>query len=995
MTTHAQPRAVPGRLTVLAALLAGFAAPALAASDVVVSQVYGGGGNSGATIKSDFVELFNRGSAPVTMTGWSVQYASAGGTSWQVTTLPSITLQPGQYYLIQQATGSGGSVALNPDLTGTIPMGGSGGKIALVSATGALSGGNPTAGVVDLVGWGAASGYEGAGPAGGTGNPTAALRNEDGCLDTDNNATDFTIATPTPRNTSAPPRACNGPVIRPIVTNCPASLGVAQGYAGVAMLAASDVDGIVNGATITSAAVPGIVLTGFNAAAEAGASASARLEVAANVPLGSYPVTIRFVNDQAQEASCTVNVAVQALAAVTRTIPAIQGSGAASPVADTVQTTQGVVTAKVAGGFFLQDAAGDGDPATSDGLFVYSATAADNVAVGQMVRVTGTVVEFTPSGANRSYTEMKDVTAAVPLSAGHSVAPTNIALPNARLDQVEGMLVRFTNPLTISQTAYVGSRGELTLSSGRLEIPTNRYAPRSAEAQALAAANANNRIVLDDGLFTTPTVIPYIGEGPTVRAGDTVSDLTGVVDFGALGGGGAGFKLQPTVAPVISRDNPREGAPALPEGNVKVASANVLNFFTTFTNGMNHLGETTAGCQIGGSISRGNCRGADNLVEYVRQRDKIVAELKGIDADVFGLMEIQNDGDYSAGVLVDSLNAAYGATVYAVVPKPPATGTDAIRVAMIYKPGKLTLAGPALSDADGMNNRPPMAQTFTASNGGKFTLVVNHLKSKGSCPTGGGANADNGDGQSCWNGTRVQQAQRLVGSFLPQVVATAKDPDVLVIGDMNSYGMEDPIATITAAGYVNQLERFVRPLGMPYSYVFGHEAGYLDHALASNALSPQVQGAAEWHVNADEPEVIDYNTDGKPQDLYNALPYRASDHDPVVVTLNLLPGAVDVTAGVQRVSSGLVFNRATQLFTGTVTLVNKSGATLNGPLHLELVGLTAGVTLVNATGSHDGAPYVTVNGGLAAGASVTVPVSFSNPAKVGLTYSAKVYSGNF
>src|SRR5450830_227209 len=996
MTIHATPRATPGRLTVLAAMLARLSAPALAASNVVISQAYGGGGNSGATIKSDFIELFNRGDAPVALNGWSVQYASAGGSTWQVTNLPAVTLQPGQYHLVQEASGSGGTVVLAPDTTGTIPMSGSGAKVALVRSTTALSGGNPTGGTVaDLVGWGAATGFEGTGAAGGTGNTTAVLRNEAGCVDTDNNSGDFTVAAPTPRNSAAPINQCGVVPVRPIVPNCPASLGVAQGYAGVALLSASDADGIVNGAVITSSPVPGIALVDFAAAGEAGASASARLQVAANVPLGSYPVTIRFVNDQAQEASCTVNVAVQALAAVTHTIPQIQGAGAASPYANTSQTTQGVVTAKVAGGFFLQDAGGDGDPATSDGLFIYSSSAADNVSVGQLVRVTGTVVEFTPTGATRSYTEMKDVTAAVALSGGHSVTPTNIALPNARLDQVEGMLVRFTGPLTISQTAYVGSRGELTLSSGRLEIPTNRYAPRSAEAQALAAANAANRIVLDDGLFTTPTTIPYIGEGPTVRAGDTVSNLTGVVDFGALGGGGAGFKLQPTVAPVIARDNPREGAPTLPSGNVKVASANVLNYFTTFTNGANVAGQTNQGCTIGNNTSLSNCRGADNLVEYIRQRDKIVAELKGIDADVFGLMEIQNDGDYSTGVLVDSLNAAYGATVYAVVPKPPATGTDAIRVAMIYKPGKLALVGTAKSDADGINNRPPMAQTFQAANGGKFTLVVNHLKSKGGCPTGSGDNADNGDGQSCWNGTRVLQARRLVNSFLPQVVAAAGDPDVLVIGDMNSYGMEDPIATITAAGYVNQLERFIRPVGLPYSYVFGHEAGYLDHALASSSLNPQVAGAAEWHVNADEPEVIDYNTDGKPQDLYNALPYRASDHDPVVVSLNLLPSAVDVTAGIQKISSGLTFNRATGLFTGTVTLVNKSGATLNGPLHLVLNGLTSGVTLVNASGSKDGAPYVTSNASLAAGASVTVPVTFRNPNKINMTYSAAVFSGAF
>lgn len=149
----------PGRPTLiaatLAALLAGLSAPALAASDVVISQVYGGGGNSGATLRSDFIELFNRGNVPVTLNNWSVQYTSVGGGTWQVTTIPNVTLQPGQYYLIQEATGSGGTVALTPDRTGTIPMSGSGGKVALVNTTTALSGTAPNSGtLVDLVGWG-------------------------------------------------------------------------------------------------------------------------------------------------------------------------------------------------------------------------------------------------------------------------------------------------------------------------------------------------------------------------------------------------------------------------------------------------------------------------------------------------------------------------------------------------------------------------------------------------------------------------------------------------------------------------------------------------------------------------------------------------------------------------------------------------------------------------------------------------------------------------
>jgi hypothetical protein len=207
--------------------------------------------------------------------------------------------------------------------------------------------------------------------------------------------------------------------------------------------------------------------------------------------------------------------------------------------------------------------------------------------------------------------------------------------------------------------------------------------------------------------------------------------------------------------------------------------------------------------------------------------------------------------------------------------------------------------------------------------------------------------------------------------------------------------MEDPVVTMTNAGFVNQLERYVRPSGMPYSFVFGSNSGYLDHALASASLSPQVAGAAEWHLNADEPTVIDYNTDGKPQDLYTALPYRASDHDPVVISLNLQPKFVNVTGSIGVLASGAVFNRATGKFTGSVKLTNTGSAALTGPFQYELTGLTAGVTLDNASGSHNGSPYVTVAGTLAPGASLTIPLTFTNPSKGAMNYAATIYTGNF
>jgi predicted extracellular nuclease len=983
----------PGQLTVLAALLAGLCAPACA-SDVVISQVYGGGGNSGATYTNDFIELFNSGASAVNLGGMSVQYASATGNTWAVTTLPSFSLQPGQYFLVSENMNANVGTALpTADASANIAMAAGAGKVLLSNGTTAAAGTAPTANVLDMVGYGTITGGT-ENPSAGTLSSTRSARRKLSCSDTNNNGADFEVVVPTPRNTATTAAPCGGPVTNPIVATCPSPFSVSFGSAGSLGLSAIDADDVVSGAAITSSPVAGITLGTFTAGSSVNTASNVPLNVSASVPIGSYSVAIRFSNANAEQTSCTVAVNVQGESAVTYRIPEIQGAGDTAAHLG-VQTTEGVVTAKVGSGFFIQDEAGDGNPLTSDGIFVFGTSAAANVAVGDLVRVTATVTEYVPTGATRSYTEMADATSVTVKASGRSITPTNIDLPFDNFGQVEGMLVRFNHPLTNSQAEFLGTRGEITLSSGRLEVPTNHYPPRSAEAIAMAASNAKNMIVLDDGIFVTPTIIPYIGADQTIRVGDTVSGLTGVVDFGAIGGGGAAFKLQPTIAPVFSRDNPRPAAPTFAQGNVKVASANVLNFFTTFTNGNTVFGATGQGCQVGSSNTASNCRGADNITEFNRQRDKIVNALKVIDADVFGLMEIQNNGETTVTYLVDSLNAAIGSAVYAVVPKPADTGTDAIRVAMIYKPTKLTLIGGALSDGNSVNNRPPMAATFKAANGGKFSLIVNHMKSKGSCPSGTGVEADH-DGQGCWNATRVAQATRLRDSFVGTVIAAAGDPDVLVIGDLNSHGFEDPIKVLTDGGFVNQLERYVRPTGTPYSYVFDSESGYLDHSLASASLSSQVSGSSEFHNNADEPTVIDYNLDGKPQDLYVNNAYRASDHDPVIITLDLAPTFTDVSSSVTVAKSGLALNRSTLKYSGTVSFTNTSGAVINGPLQFELDGLTSGVTLDNPTGTHGGAPYITLaSGSIAPGATVTVGVTFSNPGKATIAYTAKLISGTF
>jgi hypothetical protein len=224
---------------------------------------------------------------------------------------------------------------------------------------------------------------------------------------------------------------------------------------------------------------------------------------------------------------------------------------------------------------------------------------------------------------------------------------------------------------------------------------------------------------------------------------------------------------------------------------------------------------------------------------------------------------------------------------------------------MIYKPSRVGLVGGAVSDTSAVHNRPPLAQTFATPNGERFSVVVNHFKSKGSCPPAGDVDADQGDGQGCWNATRVQQAQAL-GSFIASTLAPV-DPDVVIIGDLNAYGKEDPILALSSLGFVDQIARFDPATG--YTYVFDGEAGYLDHALVSASLTARVTGATAWRINADEPSIIDYNTEFRQPscaacgpDYYSATVYRSSDHDPVVLGLSLgapvVPGQTIIgTAG--------------------------------------------------------------------------------------------------
>ena len=804
-------------LLLLPALLAS-AAPAQAA--VMISQVYGGGGNSGAPLTHDFVELHNNGTAAVSLAGWSVQYASTSGTSWNASAVLAGSIPAGGYYLVRMASGGAVGAALpTPDATGSANLSASNGKLALVSATTALTGACPipNASMVDFVGFGTANCSETvAAPAGS--NTTALLRASVGnsCQDSGNNGADFSAVAPAPRNSTAAAQPCGGTLV---------------------------------------------------------------------------------------------------VAPVAATIPQIQGTGATSPRVNQVVITSGVVTKLNNNGFFMQDLVGDGNPLTSDGIFVFTgSTNYPAAAVGNLVQATGTVVEFnTGSSADtaaHTVTELSSVSAVSFVNSGFVITPTLVTLPegvNDELERFEGMLVTLVGPLTVNQNFFQGRYGQLTLAvGGRLETPTNRHRPGTPQAIALADENARRRILLDDGSsLQNPNPIPYLGAGGLGRAGDTVAAITGVIDYGLATNSAAGagdYKIHPTLAPVFTAAHPRAAAPDAVGGNLRVASFNVLNYFTTFTNGETAAGLTGQGCTLGTTTAASNCRGASNATEFGRQRAKIVEAMAALNADVLGLMEIQNNGNAAVQNLVDALNAKVGAGSYASIGLPPqGSGTDAIRMAMVYKPAKLNPDGAADSDTDPVNNRPTLAQTFALANGERFSLLVNHLKSKGSCPALGDAdytgNFDAGDGQGCWNLLRTQQANRL-RTYVAQRQAAAGNHDVLLIGDFNAYAQEDPILALTSNGFADQVGRFS---GFGYSYVFDGAAGRLDHAIATHTLAVRVNKVVHWHINADEATVLDYNQEFKapaatcgvggtsacPADPYSVSPYRSSDHDPVLVGLNL------------------------------------------------------------------------------------------------------------
>ncbi len=540
-------------------------------------------------------------------------------------------------------------------------------------------------------------------------------------------------------------------------------------------------------------------------------------------------------------------------AQISLTIPQIQGAGNSSTYIAQQVKTSGIVTAKYIGagkinGFFMQDPVGDNTPLTSDGIFVYNTS--DNVSIGDKVEITATVTEY------YNKTQLSNIVNISTISTNNSITPTKVVY-NAdtfNWEQYEGMLLEFDQTLYVTGNYNLKLSGQLLLSPFIRYIPTNKGVPASAEYRENVNLNSKSQILLDDGIVSTNySPIFFADENGTRRTGERIDNLIAVVDQTS-----SGYSIYPVSKPSFY-GNPRPTTPTnLGDYNLKVCGFNLEYYLTT---------------------NYGQGFGPNNESEAAKQHIKIMEALLAIDADIYGLIEIEQ-GQNALIKLTNSLNAATNSNRYSYIDDGGTIYGTYTKVGYIYRNDKFA---PYL-DLKSNNTPSPLhrkkAQAFTLkSNNERFIFSLNHFKSKSGCSTASGADADKGDGQSCYNATRVAESNSTL-NFLNTCQNYYDDTDVLIMGDLNAYAKEDPITALINGGYTDLHQVFSGDSA--YSYLYQGQAGYLDHALASSSLKNQITGTQIFHINSDEPTMFEYGSTN-----YQPNMYRCSDHDPVVVGIHL------------------------------------------------------------------------------------------------------------
>ena len=901
------------------AVAVGSSPPATALSpNVVISQVYGGGGNAGATYTHDFVELFNRGTTSVSLAGWSVQYTSATGTgnfganSGQLTELPAVTLAPGQFLLVQEATNAAVGAALpTPDVTDATPinMSGTAGKVALVSTTASLGcngGSTPCsagqlAQIIDLIGYGNANFFEGAGAAPTLSNTTAALRNGNGCIETDNNAADFAAAGPQPRNTSSTLNRCD---VADIAIN---DVSANEGDLGTTSF--------VFTVSLSAPAGPGGVTFDI-ATADDTATATSGDYVAKSLTSqtiaetqSTYTFSVDVNGDTALEADDTFFVNITNVTGADNldgrgvgrivnddvaevAIHDIQGAAHLSPfVGQRVRTTPAVVTAVRRGtstlGYYIQDVAPDGNVATSEGLFVFTDTTPPSVAVGQLVQVTGTVTEF-GSSPNLTLTELSSPTVTV-LSSGNALPAAVVIGPGGRvppttvIDDDSATRINVNTAGTFDATAdgidfYESLEGmyvqvnDVEASGPTSDFGSNREIPVVGAGSGLRTPRGG--ILVQPGDFNPERVFlnDWILGGailPSVHVGTDIAGATvGVMDYSF-----GNFKLQVTSLGAVGPSSlTREVANAPDPGELAVASFNVENL--TFT-------DPAAKFETLADLIVNNLHAPDLIaIEEIQDNNGTAGGIVDASQTYARLIEaIDAEGDVTYEYRqIDPVNGADGgapggnirqAFLYrtdrglSFVDRPGATSTTAVGVVsgatgpeLTFSPGRIEPANAAFNAS-----RKPLAGEFQYQ-GRTLFVVANHFNSKGGDePLFGRFQPPD----LVTEDQRIAQAA-LVADFTNDVRAIDDDAAVIVLGDINDFHFSAPMAELKAAGLTPLIETLAP--AEQYGYVFQGNSQALDHILVSPSLFARPLEYDSVHVNS---EFAD----------------QASDHDPQLVLLQL------------------------------------------------------------------------------------------------------------
>ncbi|MCW5580305.1 MAG: lamin tail domain-containing protein [Luteimonas sp.] len=964
------------RLGLALLVVAGCAGTAQA--QVVISQVYGGGGNSGAPWNADFVELFNRGTTAESLSGLSLQYTSATGTgnfgasSNQIVVLPAATLQPGQYFLIGLAGGANGIDLPTPDASGTINMSGSAGKAALVASTTGLgcNGGSTActpeqlALIVDLVGFGNANFFEGAAAAPTLSNTTAAFRADAGCSDSNDNSADFTTGAPAPRNGSTPANPCaGGGTVFASISDTSAAEGDDGTTPFFFTISLSQPAG-EGGASVDYATVDGTATAGEDYVAASGTATIAEGATSVTISIDvigdttTEPDETFFVNlgnpvgveiADAQGVGTIVNDDI-----VTVAISAIQGSGQLSPYDGLSVATTGIVTARKNNGFFLQtpDGEDDGNPATSEGVFVFtSVTPPAAAAVGNRVLVQGTVDEYIPAADPHQLPLTEIVNATVTqLSSGHALpAPValTVELPNAddgleQLERYEGMRVVVPSATVVAPTGgNVNETQATATSNGRFAVVVTGTA-RPFREPGIPVPNP-------DPLGSSATSIPRWDFNPeliavnsttigapaaNVAAGCVITDgsLVGPLDYTFRR-----YTIYPEGA--LAVDCSGTGLPRasrLPTADdATFATWNVERFFDDVNDPA--IGEpvlTAAAYErrLGkASVAIRDYLHAPDVIGVVEIENLAVLQTLAARINADAVAAGQPDPGYT-GHLVEGNDVGGIDVGFLVKGAEVAAGTPRVEVLDVTQHG----AAEVLSNPDGstslLNDRPPLSLDgvvhFGDGRSYPFTAIVVHQRSLN--------NADSDEsGSSGWLtlGQRVRAKRQAQADYLATLVSGLQSADptrnLIVLGDFNAFqfndGLVDAMGTVTGlpspddetavdgdgADLVEPNLYNLTLLPEPaerYSFVFDYQAQSLDHVLVNDALvdSPLVAGIELSHarINADMPETA-RNEDGTPS--------RLSDHDPSVLLVRIAALAfADLSVEAEALAASVAAGEAIQ-----------------------------------------------------------------------------------